>query len=205
MKPNFLNLPRERRDQILNGAMSVFGKNSYDKASTDEIARTAGISKGLLYHYFDSKKGLYLALYRHCVGLVLKAVDEGIDPNETDFFRLLELSLRSKLELLKRHPPLFAFLMRAYKEPPDDDAPEIQAVNAELAATGARSIFGNLDERKFRPGLDLPKVIDVMGWISDGFMKAHQDTKRETVDQITEAFNGYMAIFKRAFYKEEDQ
>jgi AcrR family transcriptional regulator len=55
-------MPRERREQlILDVAGQVFARAGYDSAPMDEIAERAGVSKPLLYAYFGSKEGLYLA------------------------------------------------------------------------------------------------------------------------------------------------
>jgi AcrR family transcriptional regulator len=55
-------MPRERREQlILDVAGGVFARQGYHPASMDEIADLAGVSKPLVYSYFGSKEGLYLA------------------------------------------------------------------------------------------------------------------------------------------------
>jgi AcrR family transcriptional regulator len=51
----------ERRRQLLEAGAKVFTERSYDDASMAEVARAAGISKGLLYHYFPSKRDLFVA------------------------------------------------------------------------------------------------------------------------------------------------
>jgi AcrR family transcriptional regulator len=51
----------ERRRQLLEAGARVFTEHSYDDASMAEVARAAGISKGLLYHYFPSKRDLFVA------------------------------------------------------------------------------------------------------------------------------------------------
>jgi AcrR family transcriptional regulator len=51
----------ERRRQLLEAGERIFGERSYDEVSMSDIAREAGISKGLLYHYFPSKKELFRA------------------------------------------------------------------------------------------------------------------------------------------------
>jgi AcrR family transcriptional regulator len=51
----------ERRQQLLDAGARVFTERSYDDASMAEVARAAGISKGLLYHYFPSKRDLFVA------------------------------------------------------------------------------------------------------------------------------------------------
>jgi AcrR family transcriptional regulator len=51
----------ERRRQLLEAGTRVFTERSYDDASMADVARAAGISKGLLYHYFPSKRDLFVA------------------------------------------------------------------------------------------------------------------------------------------------
>ena len=51
--------------QIFSGARDVFLASGFDGASMNDIARAAGVSKGTLYVYFDSKEALFEALIRH--------------------------------------------------------------------------------------------------------------------------------------------
>src|SRR5512144_2015136 len=51
----------ERRAQLLSLARKAFSDRSYDDVSIDDLAREAKISKGLLYHYFPTKRDLYVA------------------------------------------------------------------------------------------------------------------------------------------------
>src|ERR1700745_3113081 len=51
-----------RREEILDGAMEVFAEQGLHGASTDEIARLAGISQPYVFRLFGTKKELYLAL-----------------------------------------------------------------------------------------------------------------------------------------------
>lgn len=53
-----------KRRQVLDGARKVFLADGFDGASMNEIARVAGVSKGTLYVYFDSKEELFAALIR---------------------------------------------------------------------------------------------------------------------------------------------
>src|SRR5579871_4236367 len=53
-----------RRAQLLVLARRVFSDRSYDEVSIDDLAREAKISKGLLYHYFPTKRDLYVAALR---------------------------------------------------------------------------------------------------------------------------------------------
>jgi AcrR family transcriptional regulator len=54
----------ERRRQILLVARRLFSERNYDAVSTSEIARAAGVARGLLHHYFGTKRELYLEVVR---------------------------------------------------------------------------------------------------------------------------------------------
>jgi AcrR family transcriptional regulator len=54
-------LESKRRNQIISAARQVFSRKGYDGATVGEIAETAGVSKGLIYHYFRSKGDILLA------------------------------------------------------------------------------------------------------------------------------------------------
>jgi TetR/AcrR family transcriptional regulator, mexJK operon transcriptional repressor len=56
-----VTLSPEKRTQILAGAASVFAADGYEGASMARIAAIAGVSKGTLYNYFDSKAALFTA------------------------------------------------------------------------------------------------------------------------------------------------
>jgi AcrR family transcriptional regulator len=54
----------ERRRQILACARRLFSERSYDAVSTTDIAAEAGVARGLLHHYFGTKRDLYLQVVR---------------------------------------------------------------------------------------------------------------------------------------------
>jgi AcrR family transcriptional regulator len=56
-----VTLSPEKRAQILSGAAAVFAADGYEGASMARIATVAGVSKGTLYNYFDSKAALFTA------------------------------------------------------------------------------------------------------------------------------------------------
>src|SRR3954451_18534275 len=54
--------PGERRDQILDAANALFAQRAYDEVSIEDIARSAGVSRGLVHHYFGGRKEVYIGL-----------------------------------------------------------------------------------------------------------------------------------------------
>lgn len=58
----FMTMEAEKRERVINAALKEFSKG-YMAANTDVIVKEAGISKGMLFHYFGSKRGLFLLPY----------------------------------------------------------------------------------------------------------------------------------------------
>ena len=54
--------PATRRDQILDAANALFAERGYDEVTIEDVARSAGVARGLVHHYFGGRKEVYLAL-----------------------------------------------------------------------------------------------------------------------------------------------
>jgi AcrR family transcriptional regulator len=74
----------ERREQLLELGLRLFGSKPYDEISIEEIAQLAGMSKGLLYHYFPSKRDFYVACLRAASLQLRRAMrpDPGLTPEQ---------------------------------------------------------------------------------------------------------------------------
>jgi AcrR family transcriptional regulator len=76
-------MPRERREQlILDVAGRVFAQAGYESAPMDEIADRAGVSKPMLYTYFGSKEGLYLAYIERAGGELIERLVRAAPPDD---------------------------------------------------------------------------------------------------------------------------
>lgn len=68
-----------RRKQMLDAGIALFAQRPWDEVAIDEIAAACGISRGLLYHYFRSKRDFYVASVERAVA----RLREEADPDET--------------------------------------------------------------------------------------------------------------------------
>ncbi len=76
--------PDERREQILACAVTLFGERPYAAVSTTELATRAGVARGLINHYFGTKRDLYLEVVRRMVTIPRFAIEQLPDgPVET--------------------------------------------------------------------------------------------------------------------------
>lgn len=65
----------EKRDALLKKAAVFFAENGFDRASMSELARTAGVSKALLYHYFSKKEAILFAILETHLSALVDAVE----------------------------------------------------------------------------------------------------------------------------------
>jgi AcrR family transcriptional regulator len=54
--------PEQRREQILDAANSLFAERAYDEVTIEDISNAAGVTRGLVHHYFGGRKEVYVAL-----------------------------------------------------------------------------------------------------------------------------------------------
>ena len=104
----------ERRSQLIELGLQLFAERSVDELSIDDIARAAGISKGLLYHYFSSKRDYYLEVVRAAAGhLVERTVTAGVDASPA----ALQDGLDVYLDFVEQNARSFVALMRGSNDP----------------------------------------------------------------------------------------
>lgn len=63
-RPRWQRRPAARPEEILDAAFEVFGEEGFARTKLDDVARRAGVSKGTLYLYFDSKEALFREMVR---------------------------------------------------------------------------------------------------------------------------------------------
>ena len=116
MNEKFFDLNREKQDRMINAALRIFAENGYRHASTDIIVKEAGISKGLLFHYFTSKMGLFSFLFDYSIRYMLFEYDRLISAKETDYFTIRREMERAKLNVLRSYPYMNEFIEKSLQE-----------------------------------------------------------------------------------------
>lgn len=145
MNAKFFDLKQEKQDRMVNAALKIFALNGYSHASTDDIVKEAHISKGLLFHYFDSKIGVYSFIYDYSVRFISLELSSAIDPNETSYFEILRQMEAAKMQVLKSYPYMFMFLNTCKKEDITEAVLAVETAKAQLASNEA-TILQKADE-----------------------------------------------------------
>ena len=104
-----------RREQLLDAGVALLRHRPHTEVSIEEIAEAAGVSKGLLYHYFPTKtEFIVAALERGQEELAARlAPDDSLPP-----VKRLDASLDAFLDYVEDHPAAFAAIFRGESESP---------------------------------------------------------------------------------------
>jgi len=118
----------ERKQQIFEAAVACFGRQGYHLTKMDDIAAEAGLSKGSLYWYFDSKKALFIALFREIMGQFEQVWEAVItDENSSATEKMLNTLAILRSEF-KEFASFFGVMMEAWSQTlHDDDVVELMA------------------------------------------------------------------------------
>lgn len=150
----------ERRAQLLALGLSIFSERSYDDVSIDDIAAAASVSKGLLYHYFPTKRDFYIAALRETAKQLLEETKSIADEPSVDL--RVRRGITTYLDFVERRGAAYVALMRGGI----GSDPEVAAVVEDTRAQFLSRIVEQLP-----PALSTPLAKTAMrGWI--GFVEA---------------------------------
>ncbi len=201
MNPKFFDVKKEKQDAIINAALMVFAENGYKKASTDIIVKEAGISKGLLFHYFISKQGLYEFVYDYSVKYMVLELTQSVKKTEEDFFEIQRGIELAKTRVMKNYPYMQQFLSNVKFETADEALSCIIESKGQLEELYS-SIYRQADLSKFYSMIDVEKVVSMIGWMSDGFIKEKFRKGNPDLDEMNGEFTQYLSMLRDHFYKD---
>lgn len=207
MFSKFLKLDSEKQDRIVNAAMKEFAQKGYEHASTNEIVKGAGISKGLLFHYFQNKKQLYLFLFDYSYEKIINEFYKKTDLTEPDFFKRVREAIQIKMELLKQYPDIFTFMEKSLLEDAEDIRPELEKRKREMTSINLGKFFEGIDFSKFRDDVDIKIVLKIITFtfekLSDEALYKAKLTPESKLDyaEIRAEAEKYFDVLIKCFYK----
>ncbi|MCR4762338.1 MAG: TetR/AcrR family transcriptional regulator [Lachnospiraceae bacterium] len=204
MNEKFFDLKKEKQDRMINAALKVFANAGYAHASTDDIVREAGVSKGLLFHYFTSKLGLYVFLYDYAMRYEQLEISTCVGKTETDYFVLRGQLLKAQVNCMKRYPYLSLFLDRADREENETAA---KAVGRQIIqrAEQSRMISEHVELSRLKPEAD-QKMIGRM--LSGAFRSILTDVLRleeGAPEEYASTCEAYLSMMRQLCYTDEEQ
>lgn len=201
-------LPLEKRDAILQAGIEEFSQRAYTDANTDTITQAAGISKGLLFHYFGSKKAFYL----YCLEVALdRLVASKLVTDGADFFEMLFRMMDEKIRLCRDFPKETLLVNLAARDASAAVHVEKLALFAQYSAQNA-----NVSQLLMRRAIaklplkepDDPKVLDALmlyiNAINQKYLLQYRETPQlffDRADEIQREMKTYISYMLEGIVK----
>ena len=163
MKQTFNNLPEAKKTRIIKACIDEFCENGYEKSSTENIIKRAGISKGGLYEYIDSKKELYLYIvnytYEKLYSYLREKVNIEYSPLPNDILDRFKAVSDIAIDFYIEHPEYIKLIVKTYKI---HDI-EIENKVKNIFSSEFMSIFGTIEDDSII--YDKEKIFDLLMWL----------------------------------------
>jgi AcrR family transcriptional regulator len=148
--------PQQRREQLLDTAAAMFAQKPYEDVMVEDIVARACVSRSTLYHYFPTKRDLYVAIFKRSSNRLLARANP--DP-QLPLAEQLATGLEAHIQYFVDHPFEAITINRGALS----DDPAIQAIiTEELNVIGQRLIDKLVAEGRLR---DVTEVA-VDGWLA---------------------------------------
>ncbi|MBB5326378.1 AcrR family transcriptional regulator [Anoxybacillus tepidamans] len=220
MYSSFEKQPEEKKQLIIRVAIEEFVQHGYDRASTDVITSRAGISKGLLFHYFKSKKNLYLYVVTYAKNLLLEKVMEALQSvSSPDFFvRIKEIAL-AKQWVLAQYPYETQLVVAAMMTPPAVVKKEMEELLKQHYETYEEAFMLEhiflkqlIPTEKLRDDVSVHTVIQmtmaIVDHLSQKYQKLYQMKQFDFLrhfDRMMKELDDYLKVIKYGIYKTIDE
>jgi AcrR family transcriptional regulator len=200
----FKELPEKKQAAILKAAFKCFARHGYRKASINDIAIAAHISKALLFHYFGTKKDLYIYLIERCNQVILSGIDFDRVFAEDDFFGRMRLGTEMKIARFKEYPYVFQFAVSALNETDE----EVKNEKSSLMWKNRKNFLDGLQPKyaaQFKKGVDISLVVRIITLVADGYAASVMSDENLDFDDLLDELNRIYDFFKKHLYKEGEE
>ncbi|OBK63267.1 hypothetical protein A5653_25445, partial [Mycobacterium colombiense] len=177
--------PEQRREQLLDAASAMFAEKPYEDVLVEDIATRAGVSRASLYHYFPSKRDLYVAIFKRASQRLLARTHP--DP-QLSLAEQLVSGLDAHIQFFADHP----FEAIAINRGALSDDPAVQAIiTEELNVIGQRLTEKLVAEGRLREITETA----VEGWLAFvraacvKWVQSQTITRADLTEMCLRAFN----------------
>jgi TetR/AcrR family transcriptional regulator len=203
-------LPDDKRRSILSASLAEFAEHGYLNASTNRIVKAAGISKGLLFHYFGNKKGLFLFVLDYTIKYLMEKMNEYATHLSGDFFEQLGQYAMIKTRIGIEEPEMYHILYDVYVNLPAEIKNELLARYGAILSDQREAFMHTMDASKLREGVTVEAAANLMIDFLDGYYQRNiEKYKTMTPDELLDFIGdmkkeimGYLGIIKRGIYKD---
>ena len=201
MNEKFFDLSRLKQDRMINGALEVFAKNGFKHASTDDMVKAVDVSKGLWFHYFGSKLGLYTFVYGYSVKYMILELASAVDEKEKNYFEIMKQIEYAKMKISKSYPYMTRFLERALEETDteimEQTAEDRRIYQEKVAGLGKNGEIPEIADKAKREKIKKIAHYTIEGIVKDKAQSAEPETVYKEIKNYLDLLRSMVAMEKR--------
>ena len=200
MNSKFFNLKKEKQDRMINAALKVFAIQGYRHGSTDDIVREAAISKGLLFHYFGNKLGVYHFVYDYSVRYMKLEMNSTVDKKEKDLFEVMKQVECAKMHAMRGYPYMQQFLDRSIWEASYEALLSVEEKRKGLEELYA-GVTGQIDYSVLPAAVDGEKLRKMLELTSKGLMTERFQDASFQPEMLYREICDYLDMVRQMIYR----
>lgn len=201
-------IDNSKKDKILEAGLDEFAEYGYDKASTDRISSKAGVSKGLIFHYFGSKDNLYMIIINKCIDDIFDEFDK-IEFNSSEFIRMLSQIIKTKYDFFINNPMHYKIITNGFYNAPKKLQKKLELRYSELKQIGLNIIVDMIKDLPVKENISTDDVLTVFGAITNLMEIKYLSCFAEDISNFEEMYdiivNDYIKFVNIFLYGIADQ
>ena len=203
--PLFFQLEKEKRERILEAGMKEFAHQSYSEASTNQLVKAAGISKGSLFKYFANKEDLYFYLLDQVIADLMAGINEEMTSIKGDVFSVILRFAKVEFAWHLTHPESYELLKKAFNDQTSVLYPKILKRYNLRGESMYEQLLKSVDTKGLR--WEKEKTLKILKWILEGFnqefMKNHGEMEDVSLlqEHYTKELTTYLQMIQMGLEK----
>jgi TetR/AcrR family transcriptional regulator len=208
-----IKIDPQKYARILQSSLQQFAKYGYQQTNTEEIAAGAGVSKGLIFHYFGSKQ----KLYEQTISFVIDHLNEQskalFERDYTDLVEIVVVSTKHKLDIERVYPDHIHLLISSYAQKemlPKGVQEKLNQYMAENMAIAQQLLTKSIKRMPIKESISEQDVIQlVLGVFNQIYVESltflrenPSVTEIHQMQFLVERSRSYMAILQTGFLEQ---
>ncbi|MFD2617898.1 TetR/AcrR family transcriptional regulator [Terrilactibacillus laevilacticus] len=200
-----------KEKSILEAAIHEFAEKGFEQASTNHIAKMAHTSKGLIFHYYESKEKLYEACIHYAIDFTLKELDYENWPITNRVINDLKIYSEKELQFMKDHPDIYPLVVEAMTNPPEKLAGRMTEVYADMKSIGTEYFSKMVDKLDLKEDVNINTLHAVIqSHISYyetqvfSYLKQYPEASMESMRPFIDQFLAMLSMSFRGLVKNKD-
>ncbi|MDD9149706.1 MULTISPECIES: TetR/AcrR family transcriptional regulator [unclassified Sporolactobacillus] len=197
---------------ILEAAIHEFAEKGFERTSTNQIAKSAGTSKGLIFHYYKSKEKLYEASVRFAIDFSIKELDFSKVKITNNVIEELKRFVEQEFLFCKHYPDIYRLVVIALTRPPGKLTDKMADLFRELESMASQVFKKVIDGIDLKDDVNIETLQDVLqshyyyySTRSMGYFKLHPDAGIEDMRPFVDQFLAMLSMSLRGLLKDKQE